>query len=807
MSQRYVEAILKYLSDQHYQPLKPRQLARKMGVAEEDYGTFRQAVKVLRDSGRVVMGAKNALTLPEPSGTIVGYFTKNPRGFGFVIPDTPNSHGDLFIPPEATAGAMSGDEVAAKVTSRSRRDGEDIYRGEIVEILRRGENRFVGTLEKAEDYWFVMPDGREMTTPIVIKDIGEAGPKVGTKVVAEIVSYPKKGDLPTGVIVEKLGAGGELEVETRSVIRAHGLEEDFSQEALADARKAIKQFDGEDTKGRRKLFDETLVTIDPPDARDYDDAVSVRGNGDGTTTLGIHIADVSHFVREGTDLDADARKRGTSTYFPRRVLPMLPEVLSNGVCSLQEGEPRYAKSVFITYDKSGRRVKTDFAESVIRSAKRLTYEQAQRVIDGRSDGVDEQTVRLLRDLHALANRIEQRRREDGMIHLDLPEVELVFDDNDRVADAVPEDQSYTHTIVEMCMVEANEAVAELFERLNRQYLRRIHPEPDDDSGKQLGAFVQACGHEIPKNLTRTDIQALLTTVKGRPESYAVNLAVLKTFQQAQYSPMKIGHFALASRHYCHFTSPIRRYPDLTVHRLLTEYLQGELEDRPPEDLDELVKLGEHCSAAERRSQAAEDELREVLVLQFLEDKVGEDFPGVVTGVTNFGVFVQLERFLIDGLIRLPDLGDDWWEVQPQYGQVRGEMSGKRYRIGDEIEVRISNVDVPSRQLSLVPAREVEPQGRRSRKGRGKGGGKGKPKADGKGKPKADGKGKPKADGKGKPGPDKSEGRKPAEQKARPGGRKGKAKTKTTSKGGRSKKSGKGAPSKRKSGGKGKSGRK
>ncbi|MGC9454928.1 MAG: ribonuclease R [Phycisphaerae bacterium] len=769
MTQRYIDAILKYLSDKHYQPLKPRQLARKMGVSEEEYGTFREAVKVLRDSGRVVLGAKNALMLPEPSGTIVGFFSAHPRGFGFVAPETPNSHGDLFIPPDATAGAMSGDQVVAKVTSRGRRDGEDIYRGEIVEILRRGENRFVGTLEKADDYWFVMPDGREMTTPIVIKDVGEAGPKVDTKVVAEIIEYGKKGELPTGVIVEKLGAQGELEVETRSVIRAHGLEEEFSEEALADARKAIEQFDGEDTQGRRELFDETLVTIDPPDARDYDDAVSVHTNGDGTTTLGVHIADVSHFVREGSNLDADASKRGRSTYFPRRVLPMLPEVLSNGVCSLQEGEPRYAKSVFITYDESGRRVKSDFAETVIRSSHRLTYEDAQRIIDGRSAGVRPETVRLLNDLHALARRIEQRRRKDGMIHLDLPEVELVFDENDHVADAVPEDQSYTHTIIEMCMVEANEAVAELFERLNRNYLRRIHPEPEDEGGKQLGAFVRACGHKIPRNLTRKDIQQLLEAVKGRPESYAVNLAVLKTFQQAEYSPMKIGHFALASRHYCHFTSPIRRYPDLTVHRLLTEYLRGELEDRPPEDLDGLVKLGEQCSAAERRSQAAEDELREVLVLQFLEDKVGEHFPGVVTGVTNFGVFVQLERFLIDGLIRLPDLGDDWWEVQPQYGQVRGEMSGKRYRIGDEIEVRIANVDVPSRQLSLVPAKEIEPQGRRG----GKGGKKGKSK---------------------RPSKSKSKGRKPNEQKSRSGSRKGKAKTKTTSKGGRSRKSGKGKSS-------------
>jgi ribonuclease R len=305
-------------------------------------------------------------------------------------------------------------------------------------------------------------------------------------------------------------------------------------------------------------------------------------------------------------------------------------------------------------------------------------------------------------MEKLARRIEQRRRKAGMLHLDLPEVKLVFDEGGRVIDAVKEDDSYTHTMIEMFMVEANEAVASLMDRLDRPCLRRIHPAPEQSGSKDLSAFIRACGHKLPRDLTRRDIMSLLESVKGRPESYAVNLAVLKTFQQAEYSPMTIGHFALASDHYCHFTSPIRRYPDLTIHRLLSDYCRGRMDSRPPEDTPELRKLAEHCNAAERRAQAAEEELREVLILQFLETKVGESFDGVITGVANFGIFVQSPRFLVEGLVRLEDLGDDWWDVQAQYGQVTGEHSGKRYRIGDLLSVRIAGVDVARRRLNLVP---------------------------------------------------------------------------------------------------------
>jgi len=715
MPDRYTDAIVKFLSAREYQPLKPRQIARQMGVGEADYGAFREAVKRLRDTGRVVLGGRNALTLPEMAKQVLGTYRANPRGFGFVVPETPNAHGDLFIPRGAGAEAMSGDRVLARVKKRGRRQGKMVYEGQIVRIVQRGCNRFVGTLQRSGAATFVMPDGPSVTQPIVIPDAGAAAPTSGTKVVVEIIRYPEAGQLPTGAIVETLGPQGKLDVETDAVIRAHGIPDEFSAEALAEARAACDGFDPTDRAqraGREDLTNQTVITIDPPDARDFDDAISLARHRDGTVTLGVHIADVSHFVPEGGPLDTDARTRATSVYFPRRVVPMLPEILSNGVCSLQEAQPRFCKSAFIRYDATGEILGTRLAETVIRSTKRLTYAEAQGICEGKSGGFGRKVVQLVHRMEALARLIEARRRKAGMIHLDLPAVELVLDDDGKVVDAVPEDDSYTHTIIEMFMVEANDAVAALFDRLDRPIVRRIHPAPDPTGQKQLGAFTRACGYKIPADLTRRDIQDLLAAVKGRPESYAVNLAVLRTYQQAEYSPMRTGHFALASTHYCHFTSPIRRYADLTVHRIIADYCRSRLDTRPPEDMSELISLADHCSQSSRRAETAERELRQVLVLQLMVTKVGEPFDGVITGVTNFGLFVQMPRFNVEGLVRMEDLGDDWWDVDPRTGSIRGQRSGRVMRIGDVLAVRIAGVDVARRQLNLVLNRE---QGRSAKK--------------------------------------------------------------------------------------------
>jgi ribonuclease R len=706
----YKDAIIAFLARRKRvegEGIKARRLARMMGIADAEYGDFREAYKTLRDSGRLLIGATAALTLPRGGDTLLGRFQSHPKGFGFVVPEEPGELGDLFVAPGFTAGAMSGDLVLARIVPGKRRGKAGGRFGEVIEIRERGLTRVVGTLEQEEGHWFVVPDGRRIATPVVIRDAPAAGSGAGTKVVVDLIGYPADGELPVGVVIETLGAAGEPRAEILSVIRAHGLEEHFPPEALEQARRAALDFDPRTATGRENLAGRTVITIDPETARDYDDAISLDRDPAGRFVLGVHIADVAHFVPEGSPLDLEARKRGTSVYFPRWVVPMLPETLSNGVCSLQEGVERFTRSVFITYDEAGRPQDRRFAATVVRSTKRLTYEQAQRVCDGGAEGLDQPVVRLLGDLLALARRIEARREAQGMIHLDLPEVELELDDAGRVTGARRGDTSYTHTMIEMFMVEANEAVAAAFAATGEPLMRRIHPPPSDDDHAQLSAFVRACGHKLPAKPTHRDLQAVVEAARGRPEAHAVNLALLRSFQRARYSTADEGHYALASRDYCHFTSPIRRYPDLTVHRALAARPAA-----PGKTADDearaaraaaLERVAGDLSAAERRAQAAESEARLVLVLGLLAGRVGQTFAGVVTGVTEFGLFVQSPEFLVEGLIRLPDLGDDWWEVAAERGEVRGRTSGRRFRIGDPLEVRIAAVDIQKRRIDLAPA--------------------------------------------------------------------------------------------------------
>jgi ribonuclease R len=611
-----------------------------------------------------------------------------------------------------------------------------------MEILERTQKRFVGLLEKRAGVWLVLPDGKSFTEPILAPDAASRHVKPGTKVVVELTTYPGEGQQASGVITEILGKPGEKDVDLKSVIVQFNLPAEFPDEVKDQARGAIDKFNTTKSwPGRMDLTREVICTIDPDDAKDYDDAISLQQLDDGRWELGVHIADVSFFVPRGTPLDAEAESRGNSAYFPGHVIPMLPEILSNGVCSLQEAVPRLCKSAFITFDEDARPVKTRFANTLIKSSKRLRYREAQAIID-RSQEIPhpdgprkladypEEVVELLDQMNALSKRIHRRRLEQGQIVLELPEVELVLDEEGKVVGTRAEDTSFTHTLIEMFMVEANEAVARLFDSMNLPFMRRIHPEPEPDSAERLRHFVQVAGYKLPKDLNRKAIQYLLASVRGKPESFAINLAVLKSLARAEYSPEAIGHYALASEYYCHFTSPIRRYADLLVHRLLDSYFNAhdagggggkrgkkkQLENVIP--YEELQEIGKHISFTERRADDAERELRQVKILELLKDRVGEQFIGVVTGITNFGIFVQISEYLIDGLIRYEDLLDDWWDVDVRSGQVRGQRTGTKIGIGDVLKVTVVNVNLPVRELNLAVAeiigkagRPAQPQGK------------------------------------------------------------------------------------------------
>jgi ribonuclease R len=722
MSEQLNSKILSHLKSEQYRPLKPERLAKDLNLSYKDH-SFRSALRELMHAGRVVLGAGGSVMLPSEqprAGEIVGAYRHNRRGFGFVVPSDPAGHEDLFIPEGENGGALTGDVVRAKITNREPREGKVMYRGRVVEIVSRSLKRFVGTLAKRHAEWIVLPDGNVLTEPILTPDAGSRHIKPGTKVVVELTSYPGDRMAAQGVITRVLGEPGQKDVDLQSVIVQFNLPEEFPEECLDQARTAVDRFNAQtEWPGRMDLSDRIICTIDPDDAKDYDDAISLRQLSNGQWELGVHIADVSAFIEPESPLDVEAKSRGNSAYFPGFVIPMLPEILSNGVCSLQERVPRLCKSAFITLDEDAHPIRATFANTVIRSACRLRYREAQAILDNadliphpdgprKIDRYDPAVVELLHQMNDLARRIQKRRLAAGQIVLDLPEIELVLDDQGKVVDAVEEDQSFTHTLIEMFMVEANEAAARLLDSSKVPFLRRTHPDPEEDTGSKLKHFVEIAGFRLPKIVDRKAIQSLLAAVKGKPQSFAINLAVLKSLTRAEYSPKPIGHYALASQHYCHFTSPIRRYADLTIHRLLEDYISsGEKEGKRRHRFDgapsegQLSELGKHISFTERRAEDAERELRQVKILELLGKQIGQDFPGVITGITNFGIFVQLTTWLIDGLIRYEDLLDDWWDVDERAGMIRGQRSGRKLRIGDTCTVRIVRVDPARRELELA----------------------------------------------------------------------------------------------------------
>ena len=775
MPLRYTHRIVEHLAHSTYAPSAPDRIAGDMRVEPDERDAFDEAVQRLLKEGKIVIEEDGEVRLPRFGDEVTGRFRLNARGFGFIRPETPSQEGDLFVPRGNVRDAISGDIVRAEVIRqpwRSKaRPGRSDCIGRIVEVIDRGQDNFVGVLMKKGGKWFVAPDGRSLHDPVLIRDPHAKNAKEGDKVVIELLHYPEEDYNAEGVITKVLGVAGEPDVETQAVIAAHGLRTDFPDAAVDHARAAAGDFEQE-SRGpwadREDLTKTFIYTIDPPDAKDFDDAISIDyDKSSGEWTLGIHIADVSHFVTPGSPLDVEGRERGNSVYLPRLVIPMLPEVLSNGVCSLQEGVPRFAKSAFITFDEKGGVVRQRFASTVIASSKRLTYLEAQALIDGDTNearkhagaepNYSEQLIEALRLSDQLARILQKRRHRDGMIVLNLPDVDLVFDDDGHVIDAVPEDDAFTHTLIEMFMVEANEAVARCFEDMGVPIIRRIHPDPVPGDLGELQMYARAAHLSVPDQPTRFDLQRLLEAASDTPASRALHFAVLRTLTKATYSPAMIGHFALASEHYAHFTSPIRRYPDLTLHRALQAYLEATdngrnipggrkrrelgkrvLDDNRTPDEAELIVLGQHCTDTENEAEQAERELRDFLVMQFLQEHhLGDEFPGVITGVTSGGVFVSIERFLVEGLVRGQDMPQskgrpDQWDVNESSGRLTAQRSGASLGIGDIITVRILQVDLASRHLDLMitqmPERRPAPPqskssigaGGKREKGKGKG---------------------------------------------------------------------------------------
>lgn len=754
MALRFKRRLIQHLQHDGYEPKGVEALAEELRIDEVEI--LGQEIQQLVDEGELTVDSSGRVRLPslaDAGGEIVGEFKGTDRGFGFVKPESKTREGDVFIPPGSTLDALTGDIVRVVVSRDKRRERRGDtegpqFVGEVVEVVERKRSCFTGEIFKQGPLWLVQPDGREMRDQIVVRDAESKNVNPGDKVVVEIIEYPEGNSLAEGVISRVLGEAGLPDVETQAVIAAFNLPGEFPDECVEQARRVTRFFDAEVAdwerhgaealKGRLDYTEEFVATIDPPDAKDYDDAISIKKLDDGGWELGIHIADVAHFIEAGSPLDREAKDRANSVYLPRLVIPMLPEVLSNGICSLQEGVPRYAKSAFIRYDRNGVVKSEGVAQTLIKSNKRMTYLEAQALIDGDLEGAKThaktepnytpELLAALKQMDALARAIQGRRQRQGMISLELPEVVLLFDEHGRVIDAEREDDAFTHTLIEMFMVEANEVLARLFEKLNVPLLRRVHPEPTPGETSHMEKAAKVAGFTIPKHPTREELQGLLNATRGTPAARAVHMAVLRTLTKAEYSPAKVGHFALASGAYAHFTSPIRRYPDLTVHRALEEFLRRtqngeaapsserawknlghELADSPAcPDVDTLTEIGRHCTRREENAESAERELRSFLVLQLLTTKMDEEFDGVVTGVSPRGIYVQIDKYLADGMVQTKDLPGDVtrssapprWQIDQRTGALVDANSGRSFNMGHLVKVRILEIDLAKRQMNL-----------------------------------------------------------------------------------------------------------
>lgn len=716
------QELLEFILRPNYRPLKPRQIAKKLNVPETRLQELKRLIKRFVRQGKLTYGDKHRVlpgAAPAPAekaesktaknaaktaknGRLSGLFRRTPKGFGFVRPAGAGaSHSreqDIFIAADHAGDAADGDLVLVKLLKSRGRFGQP--QGAIVEVIERETHQFVGVYFEQNGSAYVQVDGTVFANPIAVGDPGAKNAQPDDKVVFEMVRFPTHVHDGEGVITEVLGPRGQPGVETLSIIREYGLPEDFAEDALEAARLEAERFDESIHAERIDLTAETVITIDPVDARDFDDAISLKREPNGHWLLGVHIADVSHFVRPGNALDREARQRSTSVYLPDRVIPMLPEIISNGLASLQPERVRFTKSAFLEFTADGVHLSTELHSAAICSKRRFTYEEVDDYLacpEAWSKRLTSEVHALVGRMHELAMILRRRRMQKGALELSLQEVKIDLDKQGRVVGAHGVENTESHQVIEEFMLAANMAVAERLEEHEWHFLRRVHQAPDPRKLKSLNEFVSSLGFQTESLESRFELQRLLKDVADRPERQAVNYAVLRSLQRAAYSPEQAGHYALASDCYCHFTSPIRRYPDLTIHRLIDQLLTRQ---KPRNDLGELIALGEHCSDRERRAEDAERELTKVKLLHFLSDQIGLELEAVVTGVEQFGLFAQGVELPAEGLIHVTSLADDYYAFDRVTHTLAGHRAGNSFRLGDPIRVVVARVDVDRRELDF-----------------------------------------------------------------------------------------------------------
>jgi ribonuclease R len=716
------DPLLKLIRDQIDHPATPRELLKRLKVPREERATFKRRLNALVEAGELVKVRGERYGLPDRMNLVVGRVQTNPRGFAFVLPERPveGLAGDIYIAGANLNQAMHGDRVVARIERY--KDG-DRAEGRIIRIVERSASTLVGRYEVDESgMGFVVPFDRRVMMDIQVPRGDARGAAAGQMVTVEITRWPTPARPALGRVTSVLGEIDAPGVDTEIIIRKFNIPDEHSEEAIEEARRLGGEVRPRDIKGRTDFRPLQTVTIDGEHARDFDDAITIEKLPNGHYWLGVHIADVAHYVTEGSALDEEAYERATSVYFPERAVHMFPEELSTGLCSLNPHVDRLVQSCLMEVDRRGDVVRYELHDGVINSTARMTYTAVNAILTERDATVMAEhrdlvpMFELMRELFEILN---SRRRRRGSIDFDLKEAEIIMGEEGMVEEIVALERNVAHRLIEEFMLLANETVAEHLDGNEVPTLYRVHEEPDPLKVEQFEEFVTTLGYSLGATrgaLRPRHFQKLVERIRGKPEEKPIAMLMLRTMQKARYDPTNLGHFGLAAQGYTHFTSPIRRYPDLVVHRTLRESRQGMRQDRMEELREELPEIARHTSERERRADEAERELVQWKKVRFMTDKVGEAFDGYITGVAAFGLFIELIEHFVEGLVHISTMADDYYRFIDKAHILRGENTRKVYRLGDKVHVQVVRVDLERRQIDLGLV-EILEAARRAEEGR------------------------------------------------------------------------------------------
>jgi ribonuclease R len=713
MVESYERQIIDFLSRYPNELFKSRELARRLGIRnDKDYQVFKTQLRVLQDNGQImrVKGKKfGHLSIPRYAE---GKLQLTKQGFGFV--KTEDEQEDIFIAPRFIGSASDGDTVRVSLFAESTGRKKGLKKeGEIIEVLSRSNTAIVGTLQRNRKLYVVANDNRNGKDVFVSKD-DLNGAEEGDKVVVEVESWGSGHQNPEGKIIEVLGQAGEVASEIKSVAREFKLPLSFPAEVIRESEEILTQIPPAEIKRRLDYRDQLCITIDPADAKDFDDAVSLESREDGNYRLGVHIADVSYYVRENTALDKEALDRGTSIYFPNGVIPMLPEKLSNVVCSLRPDEDRLTYSVFMVVTPKGIVKDYSIEETVIRSKRRFSYEDVQKIIEDGGGASKVDYPDLILEMFKLSSVLTKKRMKEGSIDFESAEAKFQFDEHGKPTAIVKKVRLASHRLVEEFMLLANKVVARHIglakkEEHQKPFIYRIHDSPDPEKISELSHFVEKFGYKlrIDGGVTTKALQKLLNDVKGTDVENVINEVAVRAMAKAIYSDRNIGHYGLAFDYYSHFTSPIRRYPDLMIHRLLKEYETNISVDRRETIRKRLPTIAKQSSEMERRAMDAERAAIKVMQVEYMKRHVGDEFHAIISGVVHFGIFIEVNDLLVEGMVHVKDLRDDYYTYDEKRYSLVGRRSGKQYRLGDSVYVKVVRVNPEERQIDFAIT-EVEP---------------------------------------------------------------------------------------------------